>query len=68
MNARVRKLLDSFDDLSEADQHEVTIEILRRTSQVESDALSDESLVAAADYIFRELDEREAADADPSPR
>jgi hypothetical protein len=64
----VRTLLDSFDELSAADQHKVAVEILRRTAQFSIDELPEESLIAAADAIFRELDEREAEDADPSPR
>ncbi len=66
MTTAVQALLDSFDALSEGERHEVAIELLRRVSPL--DELPDETLVAAADEVFRELDAREAADADPEAR
>ncbi len=61
MTTAVRALLNSFEALSQSEQHEAAIELLRRiTSPLE---LSDEALVESADKVFRELDEREATDA-----
>ena len=65
MTAAVRKLIDSFDALSEAERHEATVELLRRAAHSTPAELPDEALVAAADELFRELDEQEAADARP---
>jgi predicted HAD superfamily phosphohydrolase len=61
MTTAVKALLNSFDALSQSEQHEAAIELLRRvTTPLE---LSDEALVESADEVFRELDEREASDA-----
>jgi hypothetical protein len=62
----VQVLLKSFDALSESERHELTVELLRRVGP--SPELPDEALVAAADDVFRELDDREAADARPASR
>ena len=66
MTTAVQALFDSFDALSEGERHVVAIELLRRIKA--TDELPDESLVAAADEVFRELDAREAADARPEAR
>ena len=63
MTTGVRQLLDSFDALSETEKHEAAVEVLRRVQQEAEGALPDEALVEAADELFRELDAREAADA-----
>ncbi len=63
MTTAVRQLLESFKALSEAEQHEATVELLRHVQQEAQGALPDEALVEAADELFRELDAREAADA-----
>jgi hypothetical protein len=68
MNATVRRVLDSFDALSDEEQYEVTLEVLRRASRWPAQELTEEGLLAAADDLFRELDEREATDAGSSPR
>jgi hypothetical protein len=61
----VQALIDSFDALSEAAQHEAVIVLLRRAARSATAVLPDEALVAAADELFRELDARDAADARP---
>ena len=61
MTPAVRALLDSFEALSQSEQHEAAVELLRRTTSPLE--LSDEVLVESADEVFRELDEREATDA-----
>jgi hypothetical protein len=63
MNATVRALLDTFDDLPDAEQYQVTIEILRRATRSSTEEIPDEGLIAAADEVFRELDVSEATDA-----
>jgi hypothetical protein len=62
MTAPVQQLLDSFDALSDADKHQATVEILRRTAVAEGN-LPDSALVEAADELFRALDAEEAGHA-----
>jgi len=64
----VRQLLDSFDALSYTEKHEAAIELLRRVQQEAEGVLPDDALVEAADELFRELDAREAADAQGQSR
>lgn len=61
----VEQLLNSFEALSEAEQREAAVEVLRRTLRQVPPDLPEEALVEAADELFRELDAREAADARP---
>jgi hypothetical protein len=63
MSTSVQALLESFEALSEIERHEAAVELLRRI-ECPSD-LSDETLVAAADELFCELDARESADVHP---
>ncbi|MBV9126381.1 MAG: hypothetical protein JO112_23785 [Planctomycetes bacterium] len=60
MTATVRQLLDSFDTLSDADKHQVAIEILRRFGGAAKGDLPEAALVEAADELFRALDAEEA--------
>ncbi len=64
MTVDVRQFLESFDALRDADKHQVTVEILRRTTQFGSD-LSEEALVEIADELFRDLDAAEEGHAQP---
>ncbi len=66
MSAAVQDFLHSFEALSEAERHEAVVELLRRA--IAQPELPDDALVTAADEVFRELDEREAADARPQSR
>ena len=68
MNAAVQAVLDSFDALSDEEQHEVTVAVLRRTLRSAPDGVSNDALRATADALFRELDGREEAEARPAPR
>ncbi|MGH2584951.1 MAG: hypothetical protein ACRDJE_08560 [Dehalococcoidia bacterium] len=68
MKPTVQALLDSFDHLSDVEQYQVALEILRRAARPATDDVPDEALIATADDLFRELDAREAADAGPSLR
>jgi hypothetical protein len=63
MTSAVRDLLESFEALSETDQQEAAVEILRRMQP--QGELPDEALVEIADELFRSLDAEESAD-DPS--
>ena len=54
-----KKLLESFDQLSDAEKREIASAILRRAIRFDSLPLSDEDLVAQVDELFRELDARE---------
>jgi len=63
MSATVQQFVDSFDKLSDADKHEVSIEILRRITSADENDLPEQTLVTAADELFRTLDEEEASNA-----
>ena len=65
MTGAVQELLDTFDTLSEAEQHEAAAQVLRRVVNGESGEIPEEALVAAAEELFLELDAREAADDQP---
>jgi len=60
MTANVRQLLNSFDQLPEADQREAAVEILRRSLQIEIPPLDDAELVECAEELFLSLDQQEA--------
>lgn len=59
MGDAARKIIEAFEALSQSERQEVILEILRRASLVDLGISRDEELVAAADEIFRSLDERE---------
>jgi hypothetical protein len=63
MSAAVPQLLDSFDALTEVDQHQAAVEILRRFASTGAGDLPEEALVKAADELFRALDAEEARHA-----
>ena len=54
-----RKILESFDELPEAEKREIASAILRRTVRFDSLPVTDDDLVAQADELFRQLDARE---------
>ena len=56
----VRDLMDSFGALSENGWYNAAAELLRRVLRDAPATVSDETLVAAADELFVELDAREA--------
>jgi hypothetical protein len=62
MDTQAQNLLTTFDALPERVRYEVAVEILRRTKDLDLPNLTDEDLVAAADALFLELDERETLD------
>ena len=59
MNSQAQTILASFDMLSEKTRYEVAIEILRRTKNMNFPPLTDDDLVANAEAVFLELDQRE---------
>ncbi|HYX17221.1 MAG TPA: hypothetical protein VE944_23285 [Nostoc sp.] len=59
MTALVQELLDTFDRLTDAEQLDLVLEILKRTVDLDFPPLSDENLVLNAEELFLELDEQE---------
>jgi hypothetical protein len=68
MTSAVRDILRSFQSLSDAEKHEAASLLLRQVVQGEAGDVGDEALVAVAEELFLDLDAREAADGQPSPR
>lgn len=68
MSVTVQDVLDSFDALSDSEQYEVAIEVLRRTAHATTPDIADDTLLALADNLFHELDEQEAESARSTPR
>ena len=59
MTQATKKLLEEIDALPESEQSELVAELARRVALSPHDAPRDEDLVAAADRLFIELDQRE---------
>ena len=62
MGTPAENLIDTFERLPDSEKQEAAA-ILRRTLQIEFPPVSDEELVLSANETFRELDRREAEDA-----
>jgi hypothetical protein len=62
MSTAVQAILTSFDALSEAEQQEAAVEILRRVALAGGE-LPEQTLIEAADELFRALDAEEQANA-----
>lgn len=60
MTEAAQRLLRSFRALSQADQHDVLVSLLRLPIEAEYEPPADEELMAAADDVFRELDKAES--------
>lgn len=65
MATPVQQILESFGRLPETDKRFVAAEIIRRTMAFDLPALTDEELVLNAEYLFLELDKREAVNEQP---
>jgi hypothetical protein len=65
MTTAVQRLLDSLQDLSDAEQHDLVVEILRRTTDSDLPSLSDDDLALSAETLFLEMDRLEAANERP---
>jgi len=61
MGDAAQHLLESFEALSETDQREVLVALLRRAAEMPYLFPADQELLVAADQVFQELDRREAA-------
>jgi hypothetical protein len=59
---QVQSLIMAFDRLSEGQQREFAVEVLRRTRDLKWPPLDDETIDRIADESFIEYDLREAAD------
>ncbi|MBW4583441.1 MAG: hypothetical protein KME42_28080 [Tildeniella nuda ZEHNDER 1965/U140] len=60
MTALVQELLNNFDRLTDSEQLDLALEILKRTVCLDFPPLSDEVLVLNAEELFLELDQQEA--------
>ncbi|GAB4291492.1 MAG: hypothetical protein Fur0025_26740 [Oscillatoriaceae cyanobacterium] len=60
MTALVQELLNTFDRLTDSERVELTLEILKRTLDLDFPPLSDEDLVLNAEEIFLEMDAQES--------
>jgi hypothetical protein len=61
MTTNARRVIEEFDELGEAEQHEVLIKLLRKSIKSPSPSLTESELTSVADEIFLELDEGESA-------
>ena len=59
MTPATQKLLADFEALPDRDRSELVAELARRVALTPHDLPHDDDLVAAADYLFTELDRRE---------
>jgi hypothetical protein len=66
MTESVRELMRTFEALPPAEQHEVAVEILRRSTP--DDGLPSGALDEVAAELFRGYDAEEEASAPPGPR
>jgi hypothetical protein len=62
MTASVQQLLNSFDALPDNEKREAAVALLQRILRDVPGDLPEDSLVAAADVLFLELDAIEASD------
>lgn len=60
MTALVEELLNTFDRLTDSEQLDLLLEILKRAGDLNFPPLSDEDLIGNAEGLFLELDEQEA--------
>ena len=68
MSDTATQLLATFESLSENEQHEVLIAMLRHTGQLPDTILSDDHLVGLADVLFQTLDAEESNGNDANSR
>lgn len=59
MGDAAKRIIEAFDALSASERQEVILELLRRASLVDMGFPRDDELVAAADGVFKAMDERE---------
>jgi hypothetical protein len=56
----VKDLLNTFDSLTDSEKYEAASQLLRRVIEAESGEIPEETLVAAAEQLFLDLDARES--------
>lgn len=61
MATNARRIIEEFDELEEAEQHDVLIQLLRRSVKSPYPSLTESELINAADKIFIELDQGESS-------
>jgi hypothetical protein len=61
MTTNARRILEEFDELGEAEQHDVLIQLLRKSIKSPYPSLTEAELMSAADEIFLELDQGESS-------
>lgn len=59
MTQATKKLLEEFEALPDHERSELVAELARRVALAPHDGPSDDDLLAAADRLFVELDQRE---------
>ena len=65
MTEGARRRIAEFDALPDQERSEVLVELARRADLSPHDLPRDEDLLAAADQLFVELDQRESTEATP---
>ena len=61
MTTNARRVIEEFDELGAAEQHEVLIKLLRKSIKSPYPSLTESELTTVADEIFLELDQDESA-------
>lgn len=59
MTVLAQEILSQFDRLSNADQMEIALEVLRRLVNFDFPPLTDEDLALSAESLFLDLDQKE---------
>lgn len=59
MTQATKKLLEEFEAMPEQERSELVAELARRVASAPHDRPSDDDLLAAADQLFVDLDQRE---------
>jgi hypothetical protein len=65
MAALAQDILNRFDQLSDTEQLEIAVAILKRLSNFDFPPLTDEDLISNAEELFLALDQEEANDEQP---
>jgi len=67
MSLSAQEIIESFEDLPDAEKQRVAYEILRRSVYLDVPPLTDEELVVVAEDLFLALDARESEDGSSKP-
>lgn len=62
MTAAAKRVVEEFEHLSDSEKREVLAGILRTSGRLDYPEVSDEELIAAADAIFLDFDQRESSE------